>query len=74
MPIPDLRHFLLFGTAQLYAAAGFRQATNPLTYLDIAGGRSRAINREPADSLMVLPLRGEPWDETVILDVLGPLF
>ena len=68
------RHFLLFGAAQLYAAAGFGRVTNPLTYLDIVGGSSRAINREPADSLMVLPLRGEPWDETANLDVLGPLF
>jgi predicted N-acetyltransferase YhbS len=67
------RHFLLFGVAGLYAAAGFRKAANPLTYLHIAGG-SRALRHERAEALMVLPLRGEAWDETADLDLLGPLF
>ena len=68
------RHFLLFGTAQLYDAAGFRRAQNLLTFLDISGNRSLAIHHEPAESLMVLPLRGQDWDDSAELDLLGPLF
>jgi predicted N-acetyltransferase YhbS len=66
--------FLLFGTARLYHAAGFRPVQNPMTWVEMRGARTRAIHREPADSLMVLPLRGTPWDATAPLDLLGNLF
>jgi predicted N-acetyltransferase YhbS len=67
-------HFLLFGTAGLYAGAGFRKATNTITYLDLTGARTRDVHREPARELMVLPLRDQPWDDSAALDLLGTLF
>lgn len=68
-------HALLFGTAQLYAAAGFRPATNPLTYLDLTGARTLALTRnEAARYLQVIDLAGVRWDETKALDLLGGLF
>lgn len=66
---------LLFGTAKLYAAAGFRPAANPLTYLDLTGARTRALCvSEASDHLQVLALTGKPWDGTRPLDLLGGLF
>jgi predicted N-acetyltransferase YhbS len=67
-------HFLLFGTAALYAAAGFHKAGNVITYVDLTDARTRNVHREPARELMVLSLRGQPWDETAALDLLGTLF
>lgn len=67
-------HLLLFGTAALYAGAGFRKAANTITYLDLTGARTRNVHREPARELMVLPLRDQPWDDTAALDLLGTLF
>lgn len=66
--------FLLFGTAPLYAAAGCRKVGNTMTWIDLTGARTGEIHREPADSLMVLPLGGATWDETAPLDLLGNLF
>lgn len=68
------RHLLLFGVAQLYAAAGFQKAGNPVIYLHLADDRSQGLHREPAETLMVLPLRSEAWDAEADLDLLGPLF
>ena len=68
------QHFPLFGTAQIYPAAGFRRVTNPLTCLHVAGNRSCAIHDAAAAMLMVLPQRGEAWDESANLDLLRPLF
>lgn len=67
-------YLLLFGEAALYAGNGFTRHTNILTYLDITEGRSRDILTEPAQTLMVLPLRGQIWPATAPLDMLGPLF
>lgn len=69
------RHVLLFGTAKLYPAAGFRPISNLLTYLDLTGARSGALCRaEKAAHLQVLDLGPHPWDETRPLDLLGGLF
>jgi predicted N-acetyltransferase YhbS len=65
---------LLFGTAALYHAAGFRPVTNPMVWMEARGARTHAIHREPAESLMVLPLRDTDWDATARLDLLGPTF
>ncbi|MBE2278003.1 MAG: GNAT family N-acetyltransferase [Rhodobacteraceae bacterium] len=67
-------HALLFGTAALYAATGFRPVRNPMIWADMQGARTGAIRQERAESLMVLTLTGEPWDEGATLDLLGPLF
>ncbi len=67
-------HLLLFGEAALYAGNGFTRHTNILTYLDLTEARSRDILTEPAQTLMVLPLRGQIWPATAPLDMLGPLF
>ena len=64
---------ILFGNAAVYAAAGFRKATNPLLWTEMRGARTGATKREPAQSLMVLPLRGTVWDDTAELDMLGSL-
>ncbi len=67
-------HILLFGTAALYAAAGFRRVRNPMIWVDMQGARTGAIRHARAESLMVLTLTGEPWDEEATFDLLGPLF
>lgn len=68
------QHFLLFGTARLYAAAGFDRARNPMVYVEMDGARTGAIKREVAQVLRVLDLGDHPWDQTAELDVLGGLF
>jgi len=54
---------LLFGTARLYAAAGFRNILN-----------HKAQITEPDTSLMMLPLRDRLWPDTDPLDLKGPVF
>lgn len=65
---------LLFGTAPLYAGAGFHKAGNRLIHLGLRDAVTGALHREPAETLMVLPLRGGAWDETAELDLLGHIF
>jgi predicted N-acetyltransferase YhbS len=65
---------LLFGTARLYAAAGFRPAANPIVAFDLAGARSAGMLRSDDSALMVLSLRGKAWDDTQPLDLMGALF
>lgn len=65
---------MLFGVARLYAAAGFRKVANPMIWADMLGAETRAIRHDRVDGLMVLPLRGQAWDETATLDMLGSLF
>jgi predicted N-acetyltransferase YhbS len=67
-------HVLLYGTARLYAAAGFRPAANPTTFLDMPGAVTLAVRRAPAQHLMVLDLGPTPWNGTAELDLLGPMF
>lgn len=67
-------HFLLFGTAGLYAAAGFVAASNPLIYLDLDGARTGTLRKEMSQVLRVLSLDGAPWENGADLDVLGGLF
>ena len=68
------RHVLLFGTARLYEAAGFRRVANPMTFLHLESNQTQAILHEAAASLQVLPLRGVAWEPVAPLDLLGPLF
>lgn len=65
---------LLFGTAGLYAGAGFLPAHNPMTWIDLTGARMGAVCTERAEALMVLPLRDRPWDALASLDLLGNVF
>lgn len=65
---------LLFGTAGLYAGAGFQTAHNPMTWIDMTGAEIGSVHSERATSLMVLPLRENPWDAIAPLDLLGNLF
>ncbi|MBL9048765.1 MAG: GNAT family N-acetyltransferase [Tabrizicola sp.] len=68
-------HALLFGTAALYPAAGFRKVANPLTYLDLTGAWTGSLRRnEGSDHLQVLELSDRLWDDTLPLDLLGELF
>lgn len=65
---------LLFGTAGLYAAAGFRSVTNPLRAVDMTDAITRGIAEGPSEPLMILPLRQQVWDGYAPLDMLGHLF
>ena len=65
--------FLLFGDRPLYAGAGFRPMRNTILWCEMRGAVTGQVTREPAQSLMVLPLKGH-WDETAQLDLLGNLF
>jgi predicted N-acetyltransferase YhbS len=69
------QHVLLFGTAGLYPAAGFKPIRNPLTYVDLTNARTGALHREAReDHLQVLGLTDKPWNESLPLDLLGGLF
>lgn len=65
---------LLFGDAGLYRAAGFRRVANRLRRVDMSGRVTRAAVDDPAGDLMMLPLGGTTWNESVPLDLLGPKF
>ena len=56
-------YLLLFGTAKLYTAAGFRNSPNRIAQISTS-----------ETSLMMLPLRDVPWPETAPLDLNGPAF
>lgn len=64
----------LFGTAGLYAGAGFRPVRNPLIWAEMTGAHTGGVCRDRAESLMVLPLGPRDWDEAVEVDLLGNLF
>ena len=64
---------LLFGTANLCAAAGFRRAQNQITFTDLTGAQTGAVKTEAARVLMVLPLRDRAWNDTLPLDLPGHL-
>jgi predicted N-acetyltransferase YhbS len=66
--------FLLFGTAKLYPAAGFRPVRNRMIWTDMEGAVTGAVHRAPSDGLMVLALGRSAWDETATLDLLGSTF
>jgi predicted N-acetyltransferase YhbS len=65
---------LLFGTAQLYASAGFVAVRNPMRWIDLSGARMGLVQQQAAQALMVLPLRGQTWDAAAPIDMLGNLF
>ena len=67
-------HLLLFGTARVYAAAGFVPHSNPMTWVDMAGARMGAVMSARAETLMVRPLTDLQWNGTAPLDLLGNLF
>ena len=67
------RHFLLFGTAKLYTAAGFQSVDNPVRYVENHNNCTGKVLQEQGQSLMVLPLNGD-WDKTATLDLIGGRF
>ena len=67
-------HFLLFGDAKLYTAAGFRTVHNPMIFLELEGARTGPVKHEAAEVLMVLPIGASDWDPRADLDLLGGLF
>ena len=54
-------YLLLFGTAKLYTAAGFRNIPNQIAQISDT-------------SLMMLPVKDRPWPDTAPLDLKGPSF
>jgi predicted N-acetyltransferase YhbS/uncharacterized glyoxalase superfamily protein PhnB len=67
-------HFLLFGTAALYGAAGFQLVHNPMIYVEMDDAQTGGVRRETAQMLQVLPLDDALWDGEAELDLLGGLF
>ena len=65
---------LLFGVAKVYAAAGFQPVTNRMAHIVLNGTRAGRVVSDGDDSLMVLPLRAEPWPEADQLDLRGQVF
>lgn len=65
---------LLFGTAGLYGALGFRPVANRVRHVTVDGGRTLDVRDERGLDLMALPLRGAAWDGEAPLDLLGPMF
>jgi predicted N-acetyltransferase YhbS len=68
------QHFLLFGTAGLYAAHGFVAAQNPITYVDLRDAQTGVVRTKIIHGLRVLPLRGQVWPVDAPVDLLGGLF
>ena len=66
--------FVLFGTALLYPAAGFRTVSNPVRFLRIEKGRSIDIQEGPSQDMMVLEIGDRAWPEGQSVDLLGPIF
>ena len=67
-------YLLLFGEAKLYAAAGFRAVSNKMAHVASNGTRLVRLVSDGDDGLMVLPLRGQDWPDTAMLDLRGPVF
>lgn len=67
-------HLLLFGDPAVYGSSGFRPARNPIRHVVMAGARTWRTATARDAGLMVLPLRGAPWDADAPLDLLGPMF
>lgn len=65
---------LLFGTAPLYAAHGFRNVGNPLRFLGPGPAAMTEICEERAHDLMVHETGGRAWPETATVDLLGRRF
>lgn len=72
--LSNAEFLLLFGTARLYAGAGFEPVANPMTWVDLTGARQGPVCQGRAEALMVLPLRGRDWDAEAQLDLLGCMF
>lgn len=66
--------FVLFGTARLYPAAGFRSVRNPLRFVRVEGCRTMDVRDEPSQDMMVLELGERTWPEGQPVDLLGPVF
>ncbi|QYZ69970.1 GNAT family N-acetyltransferase [Neotabrizicola shimadae] len=64
----------LFGTAGLYAAAGFREVHNRLKWVGMDGARLGDVHHAHARHLMVLPLGAQKWDDAAELDLIGNQF
>ena len=65
---------VLFGDRPLYAAAGFEPHRNEIRHVEMTGARTGAVQSARRGGLMVLPLRGDPWDGAAPVDLLGHLF
>lgn len=66
--------FLLFGTAKLYAAAGFRTVPNTVRWADLGGARSHAVKEASGEGLMMMALGNVSWDDDAVVDLVGSRF
>ena len=65
---------LLFGDHPIYQRMGFQAKTCTIRYLGMTGGASTQIHTRVEPATRVLPLQETPWDDTVLIDLAGPIF
>jgi predicted N-acetyltransferase YhbS len=65
---------VLFGVRPLYAGLGFVNKPNKMRLMAVHELRTLRIDERCEPSLMVLPLKDEPWNNDALLDLLGPMF
>ncbi len=65
---------VLFGNRPIYAGHGFVSKPNLVRFVGMDDCRTGEIIERRFDSLMILPLRDDVWDDDATVDLLGPLF
>ena len=66
--------FILFGDEPLYAATGFVQRSNEMTFVVMDDAKTHKIMSDTDDRLMVMDLTEKAWDDQTTIDWLGHLF
>ncbi len=66
------KYMMLFGTAGLYAGAGFLPASNVVRH--VSTGADQAQIEQVSGHMMVMPLQDTPWDHDASVDLRGPKF
>jgi len=65
---------LLFGTAGLYAAHGFRPVDSVMRFTNLDDAQTRGVGEAPATDLMVRELGSRRWPEGAKVDLVGWVF
>lgn len=66
--------FVLFGNQRLYPATGFVRRPNTMKYVVMDGAKTGPVQTVPNNALMVMELHEKVWDDSALIDWLGPLF
>ncbi len=62
---------ILFGEESIYAKAGFVNAPNEFTIVEMNGANTQDIRRRTDPNLMVMPLGDRPWNPDAPVDLAG---